>query len=423
MKVSEVINHTIKCSCGAEHRCDIEDLYIGKGAIEELPKVIAKYSKIMLVSDKNTDALCGDKVRSMIGSKLADCCTFKTDDLVVPDENSVAEVEKLMTDDVDFVMGIGSGVINDICKYVSFQHGIKCGIVATATSMDGYASSGAAMIFDGMKITFTTHAPSMILGDTDILKDAPMSMIRSGYADIIGKYSSMNDWKLSALVNNEPLCPFIYKIVKDSTDEVRDLADALVNRDPEAVGRLMEILVLVGVCLTLFKTTRPGSGSEHHLSHYFEITGLIEDKPYFFHGTDVGYSTIVTATLREKIRKLKAPVFKKIDTEFRKEEYKRIYQGTWKEVWDLQEQCGWYEKDLSGVYTEKWDEICDILAECPTADEITGMLTAVGFEIGEFEEMYGMKKIVDGIKWGKDLKDRYSVLWLYSVLDFEGVIL
>jgi len=420
MNVSDVINRTIKCSCGAEHRCDIEDLYIGQGALSHLSDVIKKYNNIMLISDKNTDAICGDKVRSIIGDKLSGCCTFQTEDTLIPNETSVAEAQSHMPEDADFVLGIGSGVINDICKYVSFNHNIKCGIIATATSMDGYASSGAAMIFDGMKVTFTTHAPSVIIGDTDILKNAPMDMIRSGYADIIGKYSSMNDWKLSVAVNNEAFCPFICKIVKDSTDEVRNLAKALVNRNPEAIGRLMEILVLVGVCLTLFKSTRPGSGSEHHLSHYFEITGLIDDKPYFFHGTDVGYSTIVTAKLREKILTVLTPSFKKYDEKFRMEEYKRIYKNRWEEVFKLQKQCEYYQKDLSGVYIKKWDEIRLILSECPGADEITDMLLDVGFKINKFEDMYGMEKIIDGIKWGKDLKDRYSVLWLYAAIDFKG---
>ncbi len=419
MKVSEIINRTIKCSCGSEHRCDIEDLYIGRDALNKLGDAVAKYNKILIISDKNTDAICGDRVRDMLGKKLGGNCVFKTDDILIPDELAVAEVQKYMSDDIDFVIGIGSGVINDICKYISFENGIKCGIIATATSMDGYASSGAAMIFDNMKITFTTHAPSMILGDTDILKDAPMDMIRSGYADIIGKYSSLNDWKLGALINGEPLCQFIYGIVKESTDEVRDLAGELTKRNPEAIGTLMEILVLVGVCFTLCKSTRPGSGSEHHLSHYFEITGLIDNKPYFFHGTDVGYSMIATATLREKICAVTKPAFKTYDDAFRMDEYKRIYKDSWKEVWDLQEKCGWYKKDLQSVYIEKWDEICKVLSECPTAQSCVKMLETVGLETDEFEKMYGLEKIKDGIKWGKDLKDRYTVLWLYSMLDFE----
>lgn len=416
MELYQLINQNIVCSCGRTHRCDIGAVEIGSGALEKLPGKVQKYSHILLVADRNTYPLCGDRVADMLGEKVENRCIFHTEELLVPDEESIAVMEDYVTDQTDFILGIGSGVINDLCKYVSFNHGIKSGIIGTATSMDGYASSGAAMILKGMKITFTTHAPDLIIGDVDILKNAPMDMIRSGYADIIGKYSALNDWKLSELVNKEYLCPFVYEIVKEKTDEIRSLAGALTRREPEAIGKLMETLVLVGVCLTLLSTTRPGSGSEHHLSHFFEITGLIEDKPYFLHGTDVGYATVVTAGLREQIRILKKPVFFHISDEKREACYRKIYQNHWEEVKDLQEEAGRYLVDMSDIYTGHWETIRELMAECPTADEIRGMLLEVGFDLSAFEQMYGKEKIQNGIWFGKDLKDRYSVLWLYDEL-------
>lgn len=44
------------------------------------------------------------------------------------------------------------------------------------------------------------------------------------------------------------------------------------------------------------------------------------------------------------------------------------------------------------------------------------MLTDVGFDMDAFESMYGKEKIRDSMYYGKDLKDRYSVLWLYCSL-------
>ena len=57
-----------------------------------------------------------------------------------------------------------------------------------------------------------------------------------------------------------------------------------------------------------------------------------------------------------------------------------------------------------------------IMSECPTAAEITKMLTDAGYDMSEFEKMYGAEKIRDAMFYGKDLKDRYSVLWPYYVL-------
>ena len=416
MTVFDLINHDINCICGKTHRCDIEHLVIGEGVLAQLPQLLADKKHILLVADRNTAPLCADRVARLLGERIEDLCLFAQDGLLVPDEQTVAEVEKHLTAQTDFILGIGSGVINDTCKYVSFRHGLTSGIIATAPSMDGFASSGAAMIVGGMKITYTTHAPSLILGDVEILKNAPMDMIRSGYADIIGKYSSLCDWRLSEFVNGEYLCPFVYNIVKESTDEVRSLSKALLARDGTAIGKLMEILVLIGVTLTLISTTRPGSGSEHHLSHYFEITGLIEDKPYFLHGTDVGYSTVVTAALREEITALEVPHFEHVTRKTREQAYRAIYRDFWQEVKQIQDTAGRYEQDVTPFYAAHWDEIRSVLRLCPTAREITEMLTEIGFDMSAFEKMYGKEKIRRGIWYGKDLKDRYSVLWLYADL-------
>jgi glycerol dehydrogenase-like iron-containing ADH family enzyme len=115
----------------------------------------------------------------------------------------------------------------------------------------------------------------------------------------------------------------------------------------------MEALVLIGACLTLTGSTRPGSGSEHHLSHFFEIVGLIHDQPYFLHGTDVAYSTVVTAGMREELVKLSAPEFHPATREQRLAAYDRIFASFAGEVLKIQDEAGSYERNLNPVYDEK----------------------------------------------------------------------
>ena len=75
--------------------------------------------------------------------------------------------------------------------------------------MDGYASNGAAMIMGGMKVTYAAGLPRALIADTAVLQSAPMDMIMAGYGDIVGKYSALNDWKLSQCVNGEYFCEYI----------------------------------------------------------------------------------------------------------------------------------------------------------------------------------------------------------------------
>lgn len=419
MNIHDLLNKDIDCSCGRTHRCDIGFLKIGENALDTLPEAVKNYKSILLVADNNTYPLCYDRVKELIGDKITSICLYQTESHLVPDETAIEKTEKSLCADTDLILGIGSGVINDICKYVSFYHGIKSGIIATAPSMDGYASSGAAMITDGMKVTYTTHAPDIIIGDTEILRNAPIEMIRSGYGDIIGKYSSLNDWKLANLVRGEHLCPFIYDLVLETTNDIRDSASAIVARDSRAIEKLMSALVLIGMTLTLVKTTRPGSGSEHHLSHFFEIVGLVKGESHLPHGTDVAYNTIITAAIREKIRELDNPVFFEESEADRFKAWERIYGKVSDEVKELQKKAGRYDSDMKPVYIEKWAEIREILLECSTAAECDEMMREVGFDLSECIETYGHEKLCDAIKYGKDLKDRYSVLWLYYVL-FSG---
>ncbi len=416
LDIASYCNREISCSCGRTHFCPIEEVRVGEGALNAIPERTARYRNILLVADENTWAVCGPEIRRLLGKQAGGMLIYRRSGRLVPDEAAVAELEAKITDQTDFVVGIGSGVINDLCKYVTFRHGMDYAVVATAPSMDGYASSGAAMIVSGMKVTYTTHTPRMIIADTDIIKNAPLEMIRSGYGDIIGKFSSLNDWRLSHLINQEYLCEEIYGLVLEVTENVRDLAVQIISREDRAIEFLMNALILIGVTLSLLGTTRPGSGSEHHLSHFFEVTGLIENKPHFLHGTDVGYATAVTAAMREQLCAMKTPRFVQTPDAVREREYARIFGSYASEVKAIQDAAQSYQKNRNPLYQQHWEEMKEIMAACRSAAEITEMLTTAGYDMDAFTKMYGETKIRDAMFYAKDLKDRFSVLWPYYAM-------
>jgi glycerol-1-phosphate dehydrogenase [NAD(P)+] len=256
------------------------------------------------------------------------------------------------------------------------------------------------MITGGMKVTYSAGVPHALVADTDVIKNAPIEMIKAGYGDIIGKYSALNDWKLAKAINGEYFCDYVYGLTMDMLVATLPLAEKLLLRDGESIGILMEALVVVGIAMSFAGNSRPASGSEHHLSHYFEITGLILNKPYFLHGTDVGYSTVVTAAMRERICAIKAPIFHPVTRDMRLAAYERIYRDRAGEVTELQREAGRHDRDMTPLYAEKWNEILGILGECPTATEIEQMLLSVGFDLAAFERMYGADRIADGKLWG-----------------------
>ncbi len=402
------------CSCGRTHTCPIKHVIIGKDAIGQIAPLLEDYHHILLVADTNTYAACGDRVKEQAGERLESVLIYEREGLLIPNEEGIEEMRARITAHTDLILGVGSGVIQDLCKCVSFQEKLPYHIVATAPSMDGYASVGAAMIIGGMKVTYSAHVPEVIVGDIDILKDAPMDMIKSGYGDILGKYSCLNDWKLSRVVRDEYFCQYVYDLTYDMLLKTKDLGPQLLRRDPEAIQTLMEAIVGVGICMALVGNSRPASGSEHHLSHFFEITGIVDDTPYLMHGTDVAFSAVYTQRLREELLALdKAPDNTPMSREDWEAHINAIYTKIAPEVIALQDKMGWYNEDRRPVYAAKWEEIKAVMAEVPSSQQLLAYLNSMEMDIKEFDDLYGAEKISNALKFAKDLKDRFSVLWVY----------
>lgn len=408
----------INCSCGKFHSCDIKYVYIEQNAIKRLEHICKEFGNILIVADENTFAVAGQKTIESLKDKNIKKVIFGGKKILVPNEEAIRTVTESL-ENIDLIIGIGSGVIQDLCKYVSFYNKVPYIIVATAPSMDGYASNGAAMIAGGMKVTYSAGLPLAIIADTLVLKEAPMDMLKSGYGDIIGKFSALNDWKLSKCINNEYFCDYIYNLTDEQIENTLKLADGISQRDEESIKALMEALVIIGILMSFAGSSRPASGSEHHLSHFFEITGIIDNTEYFSHGIDVGYATIITAKLREKILADKFP--SKIFRES-KEDYEKNIKSVYKQVAGgcikLQDEVGNYANNRINVCLEKESQIRKILEEMPSSEDITDMLSLLDFDIEEFYNLYGKEKIENAIFYAKDLKDRYTVLWLNY--DFYG---
>lgn len=411
MDIKELLSG-IDCSCGKHHECGIDSVIIGNGAISELKKLTDNYSDILIVADGNTYGAAGERVALALEGKKYSKVIFDGKSILIPDEKAISKVNESLRN-ADLILGIGSGVIQDLCKYVSKFSSVPYMVVATAPSMDGYASTGAAMILEGMKVTVSAGLPRAIICDTEVLKNAPMEMIKAGYGDVIGKYSALSDWRLSNIINGEYLCEYIYSVTEKMIEKTLGCAEGLLRRDENAVGVLAEALIVVGIMMSFAGSSRPASGSEHHLSHFFEIVGIVKDEPYLPHGINVAYSTVMTAALREKLLNadFNAKRYRLSRTEYEKK-MSDIYGKVADGCISLQDKIGNYSADRMSIYKEKEKEIKNLLSEMPSAKEIEKMLSRCEMNISEFYSVYGKEKIDTALLYSKDLKDRYTVLWL-----------
>ena len=411
--IKELVKGIHNCPCGKDHACPTEAVEIGSGVLPKIVDLCSGYEKVLLVADQNTYRVCGAEVEKLLGDQVEGLVLYQTGDKpLIPNEEALATLEAAVTGETQLIVGVGSGVINDLCKQVSFVKDLPYYIVATAPSMDGYTSVGSALILKGMKVTLNARPPKAVIADTKVLQSAPLDMIQAGVGDILGKHSCLNDWKLSAALNGEYFCETVCNLVYEAVDTVGKLTEAAVSRDEVALGALMEALVAVGFEMSYVGNSRPASGSEHHLSHYFEITGILDDAPYFSHGIDVIYSAVVTAAVRDKVLATEKPKHFVHDAAAWEAEIRRIYSSSADEVIKLQKKMGWYDVDGYQNVCEKWEQLKAILATAPTQAQMLEMVQRIGLDYNEFVKLYGQKKIDDAILYAKDLKDRYSVLWL-----------
>ena len=177
------------CSCGKIHSFDAK-IVTGSGVIKKIPEFVAEFGgkKVFVLSDKNTFAAAGERVCGILADSGISYVTYSFPEKALePDERSVGSAVMHYDASCDLVIAVGSGVINDIGKILSAVSQKPYIIVGTAPSMDGYASATSSMTRDSLKISLPSRGADVIIGDTDILRNAPLKMMKAGLGDMLAK--------------------------------------------------------------------------------------------------------------------------------------------------------------------------------------------------------------------------------------------
>ena len=177
-------------------------------------------------------------------------------------------------------------------------------IVGTAPSMDGYASATSSMTMDGLKISLGSKCADMIIGDLDILCNAPVKLMRSGLGDMLAKYVSICEWRIAHVITGEYYCEEIAKLVRASLKKCVDQAEGLLKRDKAAVKAVFEGLVVCGAAMKFAGVSRPASGVEHYISHIWDMRAAEFDTPAELHGIQCAIGTLIAVGLYEKLVKI-----------------------------------------------------------------------------------------------------------------------
>jgi glycerol-1-phosphate dehydrogenase [NAD(P)+] len=303
--ISSMAGCSIDCVCGHNHRVPIQSIITGKHALKGLADMLSAFlgKRVFLVGDENTMTLGRDAVRAFLDVAGCDVTEYsfpcETGKHLVTDERLIGGMLLRMAPQTELVIAIGSGTMNDTARVVSTRCNIPYIIVATAPSMDGYASSTSAVVMDGGKKSVMLTVPYGIVGDTDLIKTAPDHMLAAGAGDILGKYVAIRDWKLAQRETGEYYCPYIADLVLSTADSMALSLPRLFDRDEEVLHGMMDSLVMAGITICMYGTSRPAAGAEHQIAHFWEVAAIQAGTNTYLHGNYVGLGALVACRLYE----------------------------------------------------------------------------------------------------------------------------
>jgi glycerol-1-phosphate dehydrogenase [NAD(P)+] len=418
------LGKTFDCGCGRTHTVDLDTVEISAAALDKVAEIIARHGfrRPFFIADVNTLKAAGQELFDKLTKENVSFSSYIfEDEQLVPDEYSMGRLLINFDPQCDLIVGIGSGTINDISRFFSHRLGLPYYIVATAPSMDGYASTGAALIVDNLKTTFECHMPKAIIADLRVNADAPQEMIAAGFSDLVGKYTCLADWQLSAIINDEYYCPTIVELTRQSVSKAVALRDGIASGDHGSIASLLEALVLSGIAMAYAGNSRPASGSEHHLSHFWEMRFLLEKKRAILHGTKVGIAAVLVAQLYEMLSKENIDAADVPDTMEPgdgdwEEEIKKAFLDAAPAVLLLEEHAQKNAPEGRRIRLERiiarWPEIVRVLRAVPSAAEVRSLISCVGGIVDPDEVGIGPDLVYSALLYAKEVRPRYTILQL-----------
>jgi len=262
--------------------------------------------RVLLVADENTFEAAGGALQRDLQAKGAavELTIVKANGLgdVVADEASVVQtLLDVQRTHADVLLAVGAGTLHDIVRYAAYTSGRPFVSVPTAPSVDGFTSVGAPLLIRGDKITVPAVGPDAIFADIDMMSRAPSSMLAAGFGDMLGKYTSLFDWRFGAATGGEPYSPLAAAITERALATCAAHA-ADIGRGTEAgVDALARALIESGLAMLIFGQSHPASGAEHHLSHYWEMEFLRTGRRQLLHGAKVG---VACTLISERYRRI-----------------------------------------------------------------------------------------------------------------------
>src|SRR5215212_8657087 len=320
----------------------ISRVEIGPKALDALSEAVSELvqgERVMLVADSTPVYRGGEDLKERVARTLGE--SFELESTVIgadrdelhADEEAVAEVEEAI-DGAGCVVSVGSGTITDLCKMATKNRGsLPLVAVQSAGSVNGFSDDFTVLLKGGAKRTVPSRYPDALLIDLSVLAGAPHEMNAAGFGDLLASFTAPADWYLAYLVGMGDYHRAPITLLLEQAHELLDEAAALKGHEPEALYKLARVLTLSGLACGVAGSTAPGSGVEHLVSHLLDMSAVQLDRPFAFHGAQVGVATVPVAAMWEMLFSEFDPA--KIDSDYcfpEPEEMEPVVRGAFADI-------------------------------------------------------------------------------------------
>ncbi len=403
-----------KCVCGRDHELETKKVVVEYGAINNFERYMA-------------DVGLAGKKRAVIYDtviyKLTEGKHIAADQEIVLEANGLrAEdtvIEEMMKklDKPEVIVAYGAGTIMDFGRYPAYKLGIPFVAVPTLASSDGFTANICSAILNGQKKSTPMCAPVLVVADLDIIKGAPARLVASGINDILSKYISLLDWKVSHLVAGEYYCPMVADLAQEALDIMRKAADEYVATGVADHEAMTMAQMKSGLTMQLLNHSRAASGAEHLMAHLVEMQPPRFESAEGIHGECVGVGTFACIKEYHRLASLptpKAKPFEPLSEQWIREKFgDRLAPGIIKEN----------ENDVLATFdpqniVDHWDEIRAMINELPSVEEMEALYK--GCNAKYLPEHIGIDPALERemLPISAAIRNRLTLVRMLRVLDF-----
>lgn len=381
-----------------------------KGMEDQLVRDLDLPAPFAIVSDPDTHRVLGARVEAAVRS-VGEIIPVRYPHAPHADMDAVNALIA-ETDGAGTLIAVGSGTINDLCKYAAAKQGKPYISFATAPSMNGYTSVNAAITDHGHKKSLPAAAPAGVFMDLEVLAASPVRMIRSGFGDSVCRATAQVDWLMSDLLLGRGYRQAPFDFLMEDEAALFAEPEALVNGDLAAMGSLARTLVLSGLGMTVCGGSYPASQGEHLISHYIEMLHP-EDWPGAFHGEQIAVTTCVMAKLQHRILNGPAPVVR--PSSIGRDDViahfgEAIGEACWQETRQKLISAELAER-LNAKLADGWDGIREqLLGHAINPDFLVSILYRTGAPIHYSEIGIGEEFFAGAVLHARELRNRFTFL-------------